>query len=334
MPDNKVGISDIQLYIPRPHLELSRIVEERSKENPKLKPHLERAVQTTGQKGIRFPEVWEDTSTLAASAADKILRGNTELALPWLRYIVTGTESSVDHSKPVSAYVEGMLRKAGYKIPSSISSFQVQHACAGGTLALLSVSGLLHFSPVEKESGIVISTDIAHYQTESTAEITQGAGAAALLVTKNPKLLEIDIASLGFSSRDVDDFFRPLGSTTAVVKGGYSMKCYADALDDAVMDHARRLRLKPEELLRSSDMIVLHTPFRKMPLVGMKRLLERHLKLDQKGIEDFLDERSFHAGIDPVADIGNTYTCSLFLSLAFLLEKRFLELRNGIVGNG
>jgi hydroxymethylglutaryl-CoA synthase len=263
--NKKIGISDINIYIPEAKLDLDVLIKKRSESNPKLARHLERALRVTGQKAIRFPNVWEDSATMAAQAAYGLLKGKDPVALSNLRHLVVGTETGLDHSKPLSAFVQGMLQRACVEVPESLSSFQVQHACAGATLSLLSVGGLLGMSNRSAESGLVIATDIAHYETETTAEVTQGAGAVALLIETAPRLLELDLSTIGLCSRDVDDFFRPLGSSTARVKGRYSMEQYWANLNEAFLDHAQRIGELPSEVLESTDFFVLHTPFKRFP---------------------------------------------------------------------
>ncbi len=315
----KVGLGDLHLYAPAPRIDLKQVVAARVEHNPRLERHLERACRTTGQRAIRFPEPWEDSATLAAAAASPLLAD--ERIAPSLRYLAVGTETGSDHSKPVSAYVQGMLRTAGRALPEQLSSFQVQHACAGATLSLLSVASLVGLA-APSETGLVIASDVARYETGSTAEITQGAGAAALLVERDPRLMELDLASLGLCSRDVDDFFRPLGAPTARVKGQYSIQNYLESLEIAFLDHCRRRGAAPDQVLRDTDMFVLHAPFRNMPMMAMLRLLERHLGLGEVQGEAFLDERGFHEAIDPIADIGNTYSAAMYFALGFLLADR------------
>jgi hydroxymethylglutaryl-CoA synthase len=327
-----VGIGDISLYVPSPAIDLDTLIEQRVMHNPGLKRHMERACRVTGQEVIRFPEMWEDTATLAATAVNSLIAENPELDLRTVRHLAVGTETGVDHSKPVSAYVQGMLQRAGVALPASLSSFQVQHACAGGTIALLSVAGMLASGGKPGETGIVVSSDIARYETESTAEITQGAGATALIVESAPRLLELDLASLGLHSMDVDDFFRPLGSTTARVNGSYSMKCYVDSLEGAFLDHCARAGEQPDRVLLGTDYFILHTPFRNMPASAMEKLFERVLGYEPEKTQALLKERSFAAGIDPLARIGNIYAASLTASLAFLLADRHQALGRGIVG--
>jgi len=120
-----VGISDISIYIPAPAMDLETLVERRVKLNPRLERHLERACRVTGQKLIRFPEIWEDCATLAATAAYRLLTAHPGMDLKSIRHLAVGTETGVDHAKPVSAYVQGMLQRAGLDLPSTLSSFQI-----------------------------------------------------------------------------------------------------------------------------------------------------------------------------------------------------------------
>jgi hydroxymethylglutaryl-CoA synthase len=329
--NNKIGISDINIYVPQAKLDLGVLIKERSVSNPKLARHLDRALRVTGQKAIRFTSVWEDSATMAAQAAFGLLKGKDAVSLSNLRHLVVGTETGLDHSKPLSAFVQGMLQRAGVEVPESLSSFQVQHACAGATLSLLSVGGLLGMSNRSAESGLVIATDIAHYETETTAEVTQGAGAIALLIETAPRLLELDFSTIGLCSRDVDDFFRPLGSSTARVKGRYSMELYWANLNEAFLDHAQRIGELPSEVLESTDFFVLHTPFRNMPESAMQVLLQRHLNLGDEQIHEFLEKRGFYSGVDPLSVIGNIYSGSMYFFLASLLYDRYRELGENIV---
>ncbi|HRS64703.1 MAG TPA: hydroxymethylglutaryl-CoA synthase [Spirochaetia bacterium] len=326
-----IGISDIHPYVPRMRIDVETIAKKRVDTNPDLERHFNRALAVTGQKAIRFPAPGEDSATMAAEAAYSLFSVHSGKALANLRYIIVGTETAVDFSKPIAAYVQGMLQRSGLPIPETLTTFQTQHACAGATLGMLSACGLIGMSPYD-ETGLVIATDIARYETNSTAEITQGAGAAALLIEKNPKLLALDIARSGYCSRDVDDFFRPTNSITAKVKGSYSMECYHASFDDALSDLAARLSMSPADILKSSDFVALHTPFRNMPEMAMKRALQKYCGKDEAAAIAWLTERGFYKAVDQLALIGNAYSASLFLYLAFLLYERYAKLGSDIVG--
>lgn len=330
MATSTVGISNMSLYVPTPVISLERILEHRVAADPSFERRLRRAIDATDQLSIRFPNPWEDPVTMAAEAIRGLLRQRGDLR--GMRYLATGTETSVDMSKPISAYTQGALQRSGVAVPREISTFQVQHACAGGTISLTGIGALLQASARDEEFGVVVSTDVARYTTPSTAEITQGAGAVAMLVERNPRLLQLDLTTIGLASDDVDDFFRPLASVTARVKGRYSVDCYNDALDTAFLNHAERSGTDPEEALRSTDMFVLHVPFYRMAVTGLTRLLEKRLDMDHEAAHHFLEERHFFEGIEASRHIGNIYSGSIFMSLMYSLWNRFRVEGDAIVG--
>ncbi len=327
-----VGISDLAAYAPRRSMSVERLIAIRSTGNRKLGRLLQAAARSTGQAAFRYPAPWEDPVTMAAEAARRLLDANPGLDLARLRYLAAGSETGVDMSKPIAAYVQGLLTRAGRPVPKSLGTFQAQHACAGATVALTGIAALLAASGRSGESGLVLCTDIARYEAGGTAEITQGAGAVAVLVQPDPRLLVLDLDTIGLHSDDVDDFFRPIGSETARVKGGYSIHCYQESLEGAFADHCRRRGQSPSDVLRSTDLFALHAPFRNMPEIAMKRLLHKHLGLEEAAARQLLAERGLFASVEAVSRIGNIYSGSLYLALAFLLADRLRALGGAIVG--
>lgn len=327
-----IGIGDIAVYVPPLEMDVARLVAVRMRARPELGVHMDRARQTTGQVVVRFPSAWEDTATMAAQAARELFVRPSCPPIGSLRYMAVGTETTLDHSKPVSSYVQGMLLDAGLAIPSTHTNFQVQHACAGGTISILSIASMLALSRESTDHGMVMASDIARYDAETTAEITQGAGAAAILVERNPRLLSLDLASAGYCSMPVDDFFRPVGSLTAKVKGQYSIQCYRRTLEDAFLDHCARKGTSPRQELEGTDYFVLHAPFRHMPSIALVKLLQNQLCIDRARAEEFLAARRLGAAVDPISMVGNTYSASLYLSLSFLLESELRRIGPAVVG--
>lgn len=325
----RIGISDIGLYVPAGMLTLDTLKNERVKEDEKLERSYRRAIESTGQTKIRFPRLNEDAVTMGAEAAEKILVNKNEGVI---RFVAAGTETTVDQSKALSAYIAGALSRAGHAVDENHANFQVQHACAAGALAMISAGGLLQLANRPEQQALIISSDIARYETHSTAEITQGSGAAAVLLESNPSLLELDLATLGFNSRDVDDFFRPNGSITAKVKGRFSVQCYDYALSEAFKDYCRQAGRDSKEVLRETDMFVLHTPFVSMPLTSMRRMVADVLEMTKSEAEEILREKGFHDAIEPLGQIGNTYTASIFFKLAFHLYTTYQKIGTDIEG--
>ncbi len=335
MDKDVIGIGDMAMYVPNPKIELAEVLSMRAAEDPAFERRLRRAIESTNQVSMRFPEIWEDPVTMAAEATAAVLQRPDRsggAAAESVRYIATGTETSVDMSKPISSYVHGVVQRGGTPLRANVSTFQVQHACAGGTIALTGVAALLNAAAVPGETGVVICSDVARYETPSTAEITQGAGAVAMVIEDNPRLLQLDLRTIGLYSSDVDDFFRPLGSVTARVKGRYSVDCYNEALEAAFLDHCQRRRATAQEVLTKTDMLVVHVPFHRMAVTGTMRLLERQLGLDPAGAQQFLERVRFDEGIEATRVVGNTYSASAYMSLMWNLYNRFKTDGEKIVG--
>jgi len=331
MDKDVIGLSDIALHIPEPYIKLDTLVAERVKEDPQLEKHLDRAIKVTGQKGLHFNKIYEDTVTMAAQACLNLTQ-NGRLNQGHVRFLTIGTETGVDMSKAASSYVLGMMEKAGLPFPKNLSTFQVQHACAGGTLSMITVAGFLKAASLNGDTAVVLTSDIARYPTPSTAEVTQGAGATALMIKRNPDLLAFDLESVGFYSKDTDDFFRPLGSPVAMVKGGYSVQCYHESLIGAFEDHCERLGVSPAEELKSIDIFALHVPYSLLPVGAMEKLLSKYLGMDKETADAYLKEKGFFQSVYPTSEVGNIYTGSLFLSLAWSLKDRYEQFGEQIVG--
>ena len=330
--ERSFGIGDIAVYIPRLQISLDTLIARYRDREPQWARTLARARRRTGQESLRFPEPWEDAATMAAQAAAELLERMSETEVGSLRYLVVGTETGVDQAKPVAAHVQGMLQRAGFGLPSAISTFDIQHACAGGAIGLASVGAMLQVSRGEAGRGLTICTDEARYAPGSSAEITQGAAAVALLVEPEPRLLEIDFTAIGYASRDVDDFFRPHGSVAARVRGRFSIECYQRAVEEALLDLGARTGCGMAALLEETDLFALHVPFRALPEETMAGLVQRHLDVDAAAAARFLAGRQFADGTAPAAVVGNVYSGALFLSAAALLEARHRECRAALAG--
>ncbi|MCG8452154.1 MAG: hypothetical protein MI717_03095 [Spirochaetales bacterium] len=332
MQQAKIGIGDIGIYVPPSRMRLDRLMESRSITHPELEAKLNRAIQKTGQTAFRFPSPWEDTASLAANAAVDVLDRLQRQESALLRYLAIGTETAVDHSKAASSYVQGMLQKAGYPLPTNLTTFETKHACAGGTAALLSTAAMLSYAGRKGERALAISSDIARYEAPSTAEITQGAGAVALLIEKNPRLLELDLSLQGFYSSDVDDFFRPLESSTARVKGRYSVECYQDALEKAMEDYAQRAGLGLRECMESADYLAYHVPFVTMPEMAARKMLRGACGMTGEEVDALFARTAFLDSMYLSRQFGNLYTGSLYAYLAALLKREYERIGTDIIG--
>lgn len=250
-----------------------------------------------GQDQISMPAPDEDVVTMGAAAAQQIIaRHGTD----GIRTLLFATETGLDQSKAAGVWVHELLG-----LPSNVRVAEFKQACYAGTAALQSALGIVARNPGERV--LVISSDVARYELGSPGEPTQGAGAVAMLISADPALLEIEPAS-GVYTDDVDDFWRPNDSTTAVVDGRLSIRAYLDAVVGAWDDLAGRGGPDAETLAR----VVYHQPFTKMAIKAHAHLA-RHTGVD-------LGEGGLHTGSVYNRKLGNIYTASLYSSLTSLLD--------------
>lgn len=256
-----------------------------------------------GVESFAVPMPWQDAVTLAADALDDLVAQGTDLGA--LGRIVVATESALDGSKPIAAWLHGM-----FGLDGECEAFDVKFACVGGNYALFDT---LRFVASTGLPAVVVATDIALYGRDGSAECTQGAGAVALLVTREPGFLAIEPECVTTCTRDEDDFFRPFGRLTAVVRGRRSVDCYLSAL--SAVDRYRQ-RFCPEGLLHGGlDRIVFHAPYPGLPRKALARLLAREAVDESTGAR--LCE-GVEWSVLPCRRIGNVYTASVFLALAGL----------------
>jgi 3-oxoacyl-[acyl-carrier-protein] synthase III len=237
-----IGIDDIELATSHHVVRLDDFAEANGTDPNKFRLGL-------GQDEFSFPAPDEDVVTMAAAAAAPIIqRSGTE----GIRTLLFATESGIDQSKAAGMAVHSLLDLA-----SQMRVVEVKEACYSATAALQAAVGIVTRSPGQRV--LVIAADVARYELDTPGEPTQGAGAVAMLVSADPKLLEIEPVS-GLNSADVDDFWRPNDSTTAIVDGALSVTAYLDALTGAWTD----LAAQGGPAMAQIDRVLYHQPFTKM----------------------------------------------------------------------
>ena len=87
-------------------------------------------------------------------------------------------------------------------------------------------------------------------------EPTQGAGACAILIKSNPKILAINPKS-GVYAEDAMDFWRPNYKDEAFVDGQYSVRLYMKALQAAWENY----QSKTNAQLAQFERFCFHLPF-------------------------------------------------------------------------
>ena len=222
--------------------------------------------------------------------------------------LIFGTESSVDQSKSGSLFVKSAL-----KLDPTVRAFEVKEACFGLTAGVMIAQDFVRLHP--DQTAIVIGSDIARYGINTAGEVTQGAGSVSLLISSNPRILEINEGHSAYSE-DINDFWRPNYSKTAKVDGKYSTQVYLNFFKHTFSDYKKQKGLETKDFAA----IIYHLPFTKMGLKANRSAIE--------GVDEETNARlvdSFTASKELNANVGNIYTGSLYLSLLSLLENGGLK---------
>lgn len=222
----------------------------------------------------------QDVYALAATAALRLIEAY-DIDPARVGQLVLGTESASDNAAG-AVIVRGMLDtqlQASGKAPLARDCEvpEIKHACLGGIYALKHAVRYLAADGAGRCS-IVVSSDIAEYAPGSSGEPTQGAGAVAMLVDNDAKLLEVDLAAAsGASSYRGVDFRKPFARFPnepiqgarlhdyPVFNGRYSTACYFDTVRNAVTGLIERRGGDWRDALSAWDEVFMHRPYARMP---------------------------------------------------------------------
>lgn len=253
---------------------------------------------------------WEDPLTMAVNAAEPMLSDEDRQAIELL---IIGTESSWDQGKPLSTWAHRFLR-----IQPHCRVLETKMACYGGTSALMMAAHWVASGVRPGAKALVIATDQSRAQLEFPSEFVMGAGAVAMLISDQPKVIELELGRQGYWAEDVEDTFRPT-STKEQGNEENSIYCYLEALAGAYSDFCRRIEGVDYE--RDFALHVYHVPFG-----GMTRLAHRHMlkgagiKLRGREFEEHYQRKVGHT-ITYTRKLGGTYSAATFFALMGTLER-------------
>jgi len=301
------GIEALTFYCPHFYLDLKVLAQQRNV--PYEKYH-----RGIGQERMAITGPDEDVVTMAANAAAAALRG---IDVRTLDSIIFATESGVDQSKSAAIYVHQLLG-----LPAGCKAFEVKQACCGSTMALQMALGQVALRPDRKT--LIVASDIARYGFGTSGEPTQGAGAIAMVISAQPRLLVIDPESGSFTE-DVMDFWRPNYLDQAIVDGKFSMKMYLKALTYSWQEYKAESGRQFSDL----DRFAYHLPFTRMAEKAHAHLakLEQVDNLSVAEVEERLRDSLHFSRL-----VGNCYTASLYVSLLSLLENSRDDLTGKRIG--
>ena len=269
------GIDDISIYIPQLYLDAFDFAKARGLDPEKLERGL-----GIGQMAI--VDTNQDPACLASNACLKVMQKN-KLTPDQIGRLYVATESALDESKAMNSYVIGMLEQVyGDDTFGHCGGIECKFACVSGSYALYDNTNWIRAGEAEDKYALVVVSDIAKYDMGSSGEVTQGAGAVAMLLNDKPRLLTFDPKVTSTSIKNEYDFYRPFGKETPIVHGQYSNLLYLIQVKNALTDYKNKvkrtglIKIKDDEtILDHIDYLNMHLPYSNM---GKKALayLVRH----------------------------------------------------------
>ena len=318
------GIDDIAIYIPRLYLDAGDFAKARGLDPEKLERGL-----GIGQMAI--VDTNQDPACLAANACLRVMQKN-KLTPDKIGRLYVATESSFDESKAMNSYVIGMLEQVyGQDTFGHCGGIECKFACVSGSYALYDNTNWIRAGEAEDKYALVVVSDIAKYDLGSSGEVTQGAGAIAMLLNDNPRLLSFDPKVTATSIKNEYDFYRPFGKETPIVHGQYSNLLYLIQVKNALIDYKRKvkktglIKLKDgETILDHVDYLNMHLPYSNM---GKKALayLVRHEWRDLPRWKKIIEEIGMEEPIpkDPRGTIESVLEDSEFMANDHQFTKLF-----------
>jgi hydroxymethylglutaryl-CoA synthase len=302
------GIDKISFYTSSYYLDLKTLAAKRNIAVAKFYDDL-------GQKkmGICAPD--EDIVTLAANAATKIL---AETDVNAIEHLLFATESSFDCSKSAGTYLHELLQ-----LNPRCRVIELKQACYGATAGLQLAIALLRQNPEKKV--LLIATDVAHYELNSPGESSQGAGAVAMLLTADPRILAINPES-GIYTKNAMDFWRPNYRTCAFVDGRLSCDLYLTLLEKTWQQYTAISNRK----FTDHAYFCYHISVPKLVEKAHKRLIK--INNQKASVLEAELYKNLDYSLIYSREIGNCYTASLYLGIISLLENLPQNASNQLLG--
>ena len=262
------------------------------------------------QRSLGLP--FEDPITNAVNAAKPIVDALDPEEKERIEIVITSTESGVDYSKSVASYVHAYLG-----LSRQCRVIEAKQACYAATGAVQMgvayvASGL---SPGAKV--LVIATDVTLVDKHSEyTEPAMGFGAAAVLISDNPRILTMDFGAFGNCSFETLDSARP-APTFDVVNVDSSLFAYLDCLKGAFLAYCDRV--EGADFASTFDYLVMHTPFAGLVKAGHRKMMRELAGRSPAEIEEDFTRRVL-PGVSYGARVGNLCSGSVYLALAGLID--------------
>ncbi len=259
---------------------------------------------------------WEDPVTMAVSAAEDLLRDTDKSNI---RLLLVGSESGLDQEKALSTWIQGHLG-----LSDECRNLEVKHACYAGAGAVNLACSWVLAQPDKSAQALVITCDHSRQHFHKPYEFVMGAGACALLISRNPGFLELEIDLSGFHTHEISDLTRP----TSRVEAGHSetsLLSYLQSVDITFDRYVAAVQRRGIPLTNYDAYRawlphqVYHAPFGGITARAHKAVARNFGRDATRGAaEDF--RQRVQPGLQYNRRMGGTYASSIFISLLGVVD--------------
>ncbi|MCI0437381.1 MAG: hypothetical protein L0271_27665 [Gemmatimonadetes bacterium] len=304
----RVGIEKIRVYPCTLELDMRALVQARGGD-----PREVCGEMMIDARSLNPP--WEDPVTLAVNACREL----TDAERQSVGLLLVATESGPDQEKALSSWVR---HYAGLR--DDCRNLELKHACYAATGALQLAAHWLLAQP-EGVRALVVATDESRQHFHRPWEYVMGAGAVAMLVSRDPQFLELELDLGGVYACEVSDLIRP----TSRVETGHSelsLLSYLDAVDLTFQRYCEQVAARRgaeigtlEQLREWMPYQVYHAPFG-----GITARAHRALHRTLADFDADACRQEFECLIAPSLRynrrMGGTYAASVYLSLLGVMD--------------
>jgi polyketide biosynthesis 3-hydroxy-3-methylglutaryl-CoA synthase-like enzyme PksG len=267
------------------------------------------------KKSVGLP--CEDPVTNGVNAARPIVDRLNEEEKKRIELVIASTESGLDFGKSLSTYIHDYLG-----LSRSCRSFELKHACYAGTAAIQMAACFVASNVSPGAKALVIATDTARAAGKGTyGEPSQAVGAAAVLMSDCPKIMEIDLGAAGCHSYEVMDAYRPLPEYE-VADPDLSLLSYLDCLENCYRDY--ETKVQGVNFRHTFDYLAFHTPFAGMVKGAHRQMMRKFVNAAPEQIEKDFQER-VAPSLQYCMQIGNVYSATLYIALCGLIDSSQLN---------
>jgi polyketide biosynthesis 3-hydroxy-3-methylglutaryl-CoA synthase-like enzyme PksG len=311
---NIVGIESVNVFGGTVFLNVDKLAMHRNLDMSRISNLLMK------EKTVALP--YEDPITFAVNAAKPIIDNLSEEEKNRIEMVITCTESSFDFGKSMSTYCHDLLG-----LNRNCRLFELKNACYSGVAGIqMAVNMVLsQVSPGAKI--LVIATDISRFMMEeggdaltadwSFAEPSNGAGAVAMLISDQPKIMQIDVGANGYYGYEVMDTCRPSPDADAG-DSDLSLLSYLDCCENAFLEYSKRVENVSFD--KTFKYLAYHTPFGGMVKGAHRNMMRKLVKVKPDVIEADFTKRVL-PGLDYCQRVGNIMGATAALALVSTVEN-------------